>query len=83
VEKVAALAWIRRPDSRGIDGQNQWNKHFTPFNSYNDERSGFNRGFNPNTSPFIKLRQSKKCWLTYSYLSYRLSLLSILIIEVK
>jgi len=27
VEKVAALAWIRRPDSRGIDGQNQWNRH--------------------------------------------------------
>jgi len=26
VEKVAALAWIRRPDSRGIDGQNQWNR---------------------------------------------------------
>jgi hypothetical protein len=26
VEKVAALAWIRRLDSRGIDGQNQWNR---------------------------------------------------------
>jgi len=30
VEKAAALAWIRRPDSCGIDGQNQWNRHFTP-----------------------------------------------------
>ena len=29
MEKVAALAWIRRPDSRGIDGQNQWNRQFT------------------------------------------------------
>ena len=29
MEKVAALAWIRRPDSRGIDGQNQWNKQLT------------------------------------------------------
>ena len=27
VEKVAAVRWIRRPDSRGKDGQNQWNKH--------------------------------------------------------
>lgn len=27
MEKVAALAWIRRPDSCGIDGQNQWNRH--------------------------------------------------------
>jgi hypothetical protein len=26
VQQVAALRWIRRPDSRGTDGQNQWNK---------------------------------------------------------
>lgn len=34
VEKVTALAWIRRPDSHGIDGQNQWNKQISIICNY-------------------------------------------------
>lgn len=38
MEKVAALAWIRRPDSRGIDGQNQWNRQKMPPKRYERSR---------------------------------------------
>ena len=38
MEKVAALAWIRRPDSCGIDGQNQWNRHLRLFENFIDNK---------------------------------------------
>jgi len=60
------------------------NYHY--FGIVSPEYLGFLREHPANTvrgDIFIKLTQSKKLWLTHSYISYRLNLASIIIIEVK